>query len=206
MPKIDVQKPMQARSKETLSKILLACDALLKDRAFEQISMQDIAKEAGVSVGNLYNRFADRDALIDHVITAKQIEVSTYLTETLSSQPADCELKVRIAILAQAIHTSTKDLKPTFLSVASRQIAQSAELPEETQNNVQNMVDEFTRWLMLSSDEIQGQNKADKCAFVSASLAFALQFDVVFGTPSRLFGDGFIEQQVEMSYAYLIAN
>ena len=54
----------QARSKQTRDKIVAALDRLLKDRPFEQVSVAEIAAEAGVSVGAVYQRFENKDALI----------------------------------------------------------------------------------------------------------------------------------------------
>lgn len=58
-------KPVhQARSKQTRDKIVAALDRLLKSRPFEQVSVAQIAAEAGVSVGAVYQRFQNKDALI----------------------------------------------------------------------------------------------------------------------------------------------
>lgn len=54
----------QTRSRRTRDKIVAALDALLKSRAFEQVSVSEIAAEAGVSVGAVYQRFENKDALI----------------------------------------------------------------------------------------------------------------------------------------------
>jgi len=57
-------------------------------------------------------------------------------------------------------------------------------LPKTTQGNVQQIVGELSEWLVKCRDEIQSEDKYSQCAFNSASLAFVIQFDVVFGTPS----------------------
>jgi AcrR family transcriptional regulator len=54
---VSVNAPLQARSQETLNRIEAACQALLEEKSFKQISMNTIAKRAGISLGNLYNRF-----------------------------------------------------------------------------------------------------------------------------------------------------
>lgn len=55
---------LQKRSRETRDRIVAALDRLLKARAFEQVSVAEIAREAGVSVGAVYTRFENKDALI----------------------------------------------------------------------------------------------------------------------------------------------
>jgi AcrR family transcriptional regulator len=54
----------QARSRQTRDKIVAALDRLLKERPFDQVSVAQIASEAGVSVGAVYQRFENKDALI----------------------------------------------------------------------------------------------------------------------------------------------
>lgn len=59
-----IHTPQQKRSQQTQEKLLTALEALLKDRFFEQITMQEIASEAGVAVGTIYRRFRDKEALL----------------------------------------------------------------------------------------------------------------------------------------------
>ncbi|MEQ8433182.1 MAG: TetR/AcrR family transcriptional regulator [Oceanicaulis sp.] len=55
---------LQARSKRTRDAIVAALDRLLKAKAFEHVTVAEIAAEAGVSVGAVYTRFENKDALI----------------------------------------------------------------------------------------------------------------------------------------------
>jgi len=56
-------KPVnQQRSREKKEKILAAMDTLLRDKAFSEIGINDIAREAGVSPATIYQRFQNRDA------------------------------------------------------------------------------------------------------------------------------------------------
>ena len=63
-PDPPLRDPVQARSKQTLERILDATEALLEERAFEAISVQSIVRKAGTSVGAFYARFRDKDALL----------------------------------------------------------------------------------------------------------------------------------------------
>jgi len=59
--------PQQARSRETLERLLDAAEAFLERSPFDQISVAEIARQADVSVGNIYNRFPDKTALLEEV-------------------------------------------------------------------------------------------------------------------------------------------
>ncbi len=56
--------PCQKRSRETHERILKAGESLLNKKDFEQISIAEIAAEADISVGNFYNRFPDKTAMM----------------------------------------------------------------------------------------------------------------------------------------------
>ncbi len=56
--------PTQQPSRETMDRITAAAEALLRDRPFEEISVQEIAAHAERPIGSFYARFASKDALL----------------------------------------------------------------------------------------------------------------------------------------------
>ena len=114
-----MEMPKQARSQETLEKIMRACDALLTEKTIEQISMQEIAKEAGVSVGNLYNRFKDRDALIKHVIARHQLAFRQSLVDQLKEESMTLEERLNMGNSSRD-KSSTPVVTPVVLSDHTR--------------------------------------------------------------------------------------
>jgi AcrR family transcriptional regulator len=63
-PRYRCAPPAQQRSRETMDRFAQAAEELLKDRPFEAISIQDIARHAGRPVGSFYARFGSKEALI----------------------------------------------------------------------------------------------------------------------------------------------
>src|SRR5262245_3182386 len=59
-----VKPPRQARSQQTLDRILDAAEALVSEKGFDDTPVAEIARRAGSSVGAFYSRFADKDALL----------------------------------------------------------------------------------------------------------------------------------------------
>ena len=59
-----IRPPQQARSQETLERILDAAQALVFQKGFEDTSVSEIVRRAGSSVGAFYTRFEDKDALL----------------------------------------------------------------------------------------------------------------------------------------------
>lgn len=196
-----VQAPRQARSTQTLNKVLDACDELLAERMFEQISMQDIAREAGVSVGNLYNRFADRDGLIEHVIERHQKEFRDYMEAVLGGRARDLPLVERVAAIADAFHAGLANLRPVFATLIMRRL-QGLAPGEGSREGTDAIIELGVEWLCRSRDEIPGDAHA-RARFAIASLAFGLQFDLLLGTASRMFGDDFLAEAKTQAYHYL---
>lgn len=199
-----VSAPQQQRSQLTLQKILLASQELLREKPIEQISMQDIAKSAGISVGNLYNRFADKDELVNQVVSDIQRQIDASISRKLAGQPEDMPLQERLRFLARTLQTHIKDLRPVFSSIATRQVTNKESLDEKTKSNTNEMIEVFTHWLMKSEDEIQGADKHNQCRFAAANIAFGIQFNMIFGTAERLFGKSYFRQLADAAYASLI--
>src|SRR3954447_2000622 len=57
--------PQQSRSRATLDRLLDATAALLAEKPFDEMTVAEIARRAGTSVGAFYGRFPDKDALLD---------------------------------------------------------------------------------------------------------------------------------------------
>jgi AcrR family transcriptional regulator len=59
-----VRPPRQARSQETLDRILDAAEALVAEKGFADATVAEVARRAGSSVGAFYARFRDKDGLL----------------------------------------------------------------------------------------------------------------------------------------------
>jgi AcrR family transcriptional regulator len=59
-----VARPKQARSEETLYRLLDAAEALIEEKGLGDASIPEIVRRAGSSVGGFYARFQDKDALL----------------------------------------------------------------------------------------------------------------------------------------------
>jgi AcrR family transcriptional regulator len=59
-----IRPPQQARSQETLERLLDAAEHLVGEKGFEDTGVAEVARRAGSSVGAFYARFPDKDALL----------------------------------------------------------------------------------------------------------------------------------------------
>ena len=196
-----ISKPRQNRSEETLRRILSACDRLIAKRPFEQISMQDIASEAGVSVGNLYNRFSDKDGLVNHVIADHQARFRETMIESLAALPPDLDTRSRLAAIVDISRRGMENLGPVFATVAAR-LARGEAPMAAVSGNSEDLVDRMSDWLADGDASLA----ADRCRFAVSSVLFGLQFNLLFGTADRLFGDAYTDALVEQAHCYLTCN
>jgi len=65
--------PVQARSQQTVQRVLDAASALLQRISLEEITTTRIAEEAGLSIGALYRFFPDKQTIID-AIAVRHVE------------------------------------------------------------------------------------------------------------------------------------
>ncbi|MDB4950032.1 MAG: TetR/AcrR family transcriptional regulator [Gemmatimonadetes bacterium] len=68
--KVRARPTTQARSRDTLDRLLASAEEVLGERGLEGTTVPEIARRAGLSVGAVYRRFPDKDALLRAVYEA----------------------------------------------------------------------------------------------------------------------------------------
>lgn len=193
-----VNAPQQRRSEETLAKILDACDRLTQEVGFEDLSMQAIAKTAGVSVGNLYNRFRDKEGLVEHLVLRRQRVVAQRIEELLADDAAALDLRGRLQVVTRGLLEGTADTRPLQVS-AARRLASGKEISDGVRGGSDALVDRLTDWVRADDPQLDPK----RCRFAVATIAYAIQFNVIFGVATRRFGDELPERLVDQAEAYI---
>lgn len=199
-----LSKPKQKRSQQTLEKITEACEALLADATFEEISMQAIASQAGISVGNLYNRFSNKEALIGHLVEIMHARFSENVMSELESFPSNKALEVRLTHLVSVLESAVNKNAAMVKAVASRNLASRTSRTESTDQQAEWVLDSILNWLYESKKEIKHPDAREACRFAITSIIFGLQYRLIFDTPDRLHGpEKYKSQLAEMALSYL---
>lgn len=81
--KIVVKNPTQERSRQTVATILDACAKLLITEGFYSITTDKIAKEAGVSIGSLYQFFGNKESVVQALVKNIMEEDKALFTEKI---------------------------------------------------------------------------------------------------------------------------
>ncbi|WP_443642528.1 TetR/AcrR family transcriptional regulator [Amycolatopsis iheyensis] len=64
MSETGFRPPQQARSRESLQKVLAAAERVLAERGLDEFTVGAVAERAGLSVGAIYRRFDGKDQLL----------------------------------------------------------------------------------------------------------------------------------------------
>ena len=75
------REPVQARSRETVARILAATDELIASAGVEAATTRAIADRAGVSAPSLYRFFADRDEILDSLLRTELASLEAHAEE-----------------------------------------------------------------------------------------------------------------------------
>ena len=77
------RRPTQERSVQLVEAVLEATAQVLADVGLERTSTNKIARRAGVSIGSIYQYFADKEALIDAVVRDRVRRLEALVTERM---------------------------------------------------------------------------------------------------------------------------
>lgn len=150
-----VAKPKQARSEETLDRLLDAAEALIKDKGLANVSIASIARKAGSSVGGFYARFKDKDELLRTLHEREQRRFQRSIAEMLDpeaweEQPLATMIERALQIFFTRLEGRQK-LAAAFLESAARN-------PEQWRHAVEfrkQVVESFGKLIAIRGEEIQ---------------------------------------------------
>ncbi len=111
------------RNEQRMNLILQAALQCFVARGFHQTSMRDIAQAAGVSLGNLYNHFPGKEAIILAVAVAESEELAPLLQRLAAS---DGE-RAQVLVFLQDFHALCR--QPEWATLAVEVLAESARNP-----------------------------------------------------------------------------
>ncbi len=75
----------QKRSKKTYDALITKCFQLLKKRDFDSITVADLSRSAGYSVGAFYARFRSKDEFFDAMVTHHLVDRKAFLDYLFST-------------------------------------------------------------------------------------------------------------------------
>lgn len=111
------------RNEQRIAQILQAALQCFLAKGFHQTSMRDIAQAAGVSLGNLYNHFPGKEAIILAVAVAESEELAPLLQRLAASEGE----RAQVLVFLQDFHALCR--QPEWATLAVEVLAESARNP-----------------------------------------------------------------------------
>jgi AcrR family transcriptional regulator len=176
-----VKPPRQARSQQTLDRLLDAAEALVREKGFDDVPIAEIVRRAESSVGSFYSRFPDKDALL-HALYERFIE-QAIATSDEALDPARWEgarieeIVVAVVRFLVEIYRERRGLMRAF-AIRNRTNAGSQARRERLSQHVSA---ELSALLLERRGEIRHADPEHAAAF-ALTLAFsALDNAILFG-------------------------
>lgn len=111
------------RNEQRIAQILQAALQCFLEKGFHQTSMRDIAQAAGVSLGNLYNHFPGKEAIILAVAVAESEELAPLLQRLAASEGE----RAQVLAFLRDFHALCR--QPEWATLAVEVLAESARNP-----------------------------------------------------------------------------
>ncbi len=194
-----LKAPKQKRSEHTLQRMLTVCERLVDEGAFERATMQDIAREAGVSVGTLYKRFASKTDILNFLIVRLQTRQYEQLLAELDTYE-NRDLQARTAHLCQVLAAGTERYQGLLRTVILAHLLGQSPLTTASEARSADFVGAMAAWLAASNSS----PSLEACREAVTVAAFSLQFRAVYPTPDAVLGASSYAHVVqEMTLKYL---
>src|ERR1700756_4588701 len=88
----DIHAPKQARSQQSMRRLIDAAREILNEDGLEAATIPRIAERAGLSVGSVYRRFPDKDALLREICLQYFLDKHEFLSHLAEQIPRDAPL------------------------------------------------------------------------------------------------------------------
>lgn len=89
-----LRTPTQIRSRATVDAILDAAIVILRDEGIDGFTTNKVATKAGVSIGSLYQYYANKEALITAIVLRVHGEVDRRILDAMASVHGDLEMGI----------------------------------------------------------------------------------------------------------------
>lgn len=199
--------PKQKRSQITLDKILTATEKLLETAEFEEITIEQIARTAGVAVGTVYTRFANKDDLLPFLISRlqdEQLKIAPELSKAIQYEGISLEDRVKFQIQGSASQMNS-ERKGLIKALVRRFLLEGHKIPDEEIEKGKRLQGYLRDWLLQCRDEIEHPNPDLAVRMATHLMTSPLQIKLFFleSRSDDLSVDEFIDELNRAVIGYL---
>jgi AcrR family transcriptional regulator len=193
------RSPTQRRSKDTVEAILQATARILVRDGPDAATTNRIAKEAGVSIGSLYQYFGSREAIVTALAQAHAEEMLALLAShvlTIAAAPPDEAVRTFVAAMIAA-HRTAPELHVVLLQ---QTLADGPAALKAIHDPARGMV---RAWLEQHRHEVRPKD-LDTAAFLLTTTAEAAIHAQIVDDPTRLRDPAWEQELVDLLLRYLL--
>lgn len=100
---MEAVREQEINRQERAAQIVTAAGVLLLRHGYQRITMEDVAREAGVGTGTLYLHWKSKEALFETVLLHELVAIWAELTHRLDADPTDVLLHRLLGHLLRAV-------------------------------------------------------------------------------------------------------
>ncbi|WP_374075283.1 TetR/AcrR family transcriptional regulator [Bdellovibrio bacteriovorus] len=193
--KIIVKAPTQERSRQTVATILDACSRLLISEGFYSITTDKIAKEAGVSIGSLYQFFGNKESVVQAVVKNIIEEDKRLISEkmrAISPLPPEQRVKAMIELAVETIRRNS-DLRAKLTTI-QYYVADAAYISESIRF--------FQEVVRYNLPQIPGRDM-DKVSYLVVNAFIGLVNTMSIDKPEAIHDQAIVNEITQLFFKYL---
>lgn len=179
-----VHTPKQRRSRETLDRLLRSTRELLADTPFEDITVQQIVAGAGCSVGNFYQRLANKEALLPLLLDIHYAELRQRVEALVRAGDSD-DLAGRVARVVALLITMADEQRGLIRTLVLRHQQGPAAIPASTREAATEIVGLTAAFLLDRRDEIHHPRPERAVEVGLLMVTAAIRERLVLGGPTQ---------------------
>jgi AcrR family transcriptional regulator len=177
-----VREPIQDRAIRTKENIIEAGKLLFSEKSYHNVMADDIAREAGVSVGSFYAYFKDKRHLFMTIIDRYMAEITSEARESLKvfSSPGEISLKNTVRKIVEVMVASHKR-SPLFLKESLRMSLYDEDIETVMKDKIDSQVKDLISEVLLSSEVFDSKEKTKTMAYVIYYASEGVIHELVLG-------------------------
>lgn len=194
----------QARSQETLERLLDSAEALISDKGFDDVTVAEIAARAGFSVGAVYSRFRDKRGVLhslqDRFVDEANLTIDDAFDPEHWQGARIEEIISEVNVFLVEIHRERRGVLRELLSRTKSE----ASMVERKERLVAHIGEHLESLLMARVERIRHPNPATAIRFGLRLILSTLEQAVLFDEPGA-YGVPHSDERLaeELTRAYL---
>jgi AcrR family transcriptional regulator len=206
-----VRPPQQRRSRLSLERVLRAGEKLLAQNGYEGFTIAEVSRKAKVSVGSVYGRFENKDALVYAIHRRQLARIAEPSDEDAQTIADDPDLDLRGAVdRATRLLADASNRERALLRAFMLRAAVDPNIAGPGSEASQGIGRAFKAAVLARRDEIGHADPE-----LAADIAYRMVYDVLtrhvmygptFESDTERTWDELVDELIRASVAYLRAN